>query len=53
MDFWLIVCAVGFLGLIEAISKYTNAPLKPRPARPSQLDRCFVPDEDWVGTPML
>jgi len=53
MDFWLIVCAVAFLGLIEAISKYIRTPLKLRPARPSQLDRCFVSDEDWVGVPML
>lgn len=50
MTLWIVVGALAFLGMLEGIRRYIRTPLKPRP---SQLDRCFVSDDDWVGLPML
>lgn len=50
MEIWIVIGVVLFLGLLEGIRWYVRLPLKPRP---SQLDRFFVSDEDWVGPPML
>lgn len=47
---WLVAGVMLFYGTLEALHKYVNTPLKPRP---SQLDRFFISDENWVGMPML